>query len=240
MIVAIIPARSASARLPGKVLADIGGAPMVVRVWERVFAARGVDAVYVATDDDAVAQAVLAHGGRVLRTGPASNGTLRVAAAAASLSPAPTVVVNVQGDEPFVEPSLVTDLADAVVRGAAIATASAPLDAAEASKASRVKVVTDASGRALYFSRAPIPTRGPYRVHVGVYAFEARTLARVAALAPSPLEQAEQLEQLRWLEAGVPIQVLTVADAGLAVDTADDLQRARARWAGASTLVGCS
>ncbi|MFZ5479971.1 MAG: 3-deoxy-manno-octulosonate cytidylyltransferase [Myxococcota bacterium] len=222
MILAVIPARYDSTRLPGKALAEIGGTPMVVRVWERVRRARGVGRVVVATDDERIARAAASYGAEVVMTGTCASGTDRVAAAA--LGQGARVVVNVQGDEPFVEPDHVDLLADAVTADTPIATLSAPLLGDPADPA-RVKVVCDARGRALYFSRQPLPRA---RLHLGLYAFSAEALAGCTALPPSPLEQAERLEQLRWLEAGWAIRVVPVAKATLSVDTPADLERARA------------
>lgn len=227
MVLVVIPARYDSSRLPGKALADIGGAPMVVRVWERVRRAEGVDRVLVATDDARIADAVRQRGGDVVVTGPCESGTDRVALAARGSGA--RVVVNVQGDEPFLEPADVARVASAVNEANPIATAAAPLEAG-AEDPARVKVVCDAEGRALYFSRAPIPTGGPFRLHVGMYAFTADALERIARLPPSPLERAERLEQLRWLEAGMRIRVVPVPAGPVSVDTPADLERARALW----------
>ncbi len=225
MVLAVIPARYASTRLPGKALADLGGAPMVVRVWERVRRAEGIDRVLVATDDERIVAAVRARGGEVVMTGACVSGTDRVAEAARNSGA--RVVVNVQGDEPFVDPADITRVAAAVSDGTPIATASAPLTEG-VEDPSRVKVVCDERGRALYFSRAPIPHGGPWRLHVGLYAFTAAALDAVAALPPSLLERAERLEQLRWLEAGYRIRVVSIPEGPLSVDTPDDLARARA------------
>lgn len=227
LVLAIIPARYASTRLPGKALADVGGAPMVVRVWERARRARGIDRVIVATDDARIAEVCVAAGAEVAMTGDHASGTDRVAAVAREL-PA-DVVVNVQGDEPFLDPDHVAAVAAAVDDVAPIATGAAPL--ADASDPNRVKVVTDDRGLALYFSRQPIPSGGPWRLHVGLYAFAAPVLQAVASLPPSTLETSERLEQLRWLQAGYRVRVASLTGAPLSVDTPDDLARARARWA---------
>ncbi|MDP2304568.1 MAG: 3-deoxy-manno-octulosonate cytidylyltransferase [Pseudomonadota bacterium] len=226
MVLAVIPARYASARLPGKALADLGGTPMVVRVWNRVRRAEGIDRVLVATDDARIAEIVRAHGGEAVMTGPCVSGTDRVAEAARNRGA--RVVVNVQGDEPFVDPTDITRVGAAVSDGTPIATAAAPLTEGVEDPA-RVKVVCDEAGRALYFSRHPIPHGGPWRLHVGIYAFTAAALEAVAGLPPSPLERAERLEQLRWLEAGYRIRVVPVPEGPLSVDTPEDLIRARAR-----------
>lgn len=228
MVLAVIPARMASTRLPGKPLADIGGAPMVVRVWERVRRTEGIDRVLVATDDPRIAEAARARGAEVVLTGDCASGTDRVAEAARFTGA--LRVVNVQGDEPFVEPADIARVVAAVTEATPIATASAPLEA-DVEDPARVKVVCDPSGRALYFSRLPIPRGGPWLLHVGLYAFTAPVLQAVASLPPSPLERAEGLEQLRWLEAGYRIRVVAVPTGPVSVDTPDDLARAQARYA---------
>lgn len=218
----MIPARYGSSRLPGKALADLGGSPMVVHVWRR--ARMALEHVVVATDDPRIAEAVRAAGGLAVMTGEAPNGTARVAAAAVEAD----VIVNVQGDEPFVDPAHILAVGRAVDDAHPIATAAAPL--ADPADPARVKVVTDARGRALYFSRAPIPHGGPWRLHVGLYAFAREVLERVVRLPPSALELSERLEQLRWLEAGYPIQVVDVDRAEGGIDTPADLEQARIRF----------
>lgn len=213
----------ASTRLPGKPLADLGGTPMIVRVWER--ARLAVDRVVVATDDEAIAAAVRDAGGEVVMTGDCVNGTARCAAAKVDAD----VIVNVQGDEPFVDPAHIRAVAEAITTHRPIATVAAPLRG-DAQDPARVKVVFDPGGRALYFSRAPIPSGGPWWLHVGLYAFSRDVLERVVHLPPSPLEQAERLEQLRWLEAGYPIHVVQVDGAEGGIDTPADLDRARTRF----------
>jgi 3-deoxy-manno-octulosonate cytidylyltransferase (CMP-KDO synthetase) len=228
VVLAVIPARYGSTRLPAKALADIGGAPMVLRVWERVRSAPGVDRVLVATDDARIEACARAGGAEVVLTGSCASGTDRVAVAARDSGA--EVVVNVQGDEPFVDPGDITRVATAVLAGASIATGASPL-VGPPDDPSRVKVVVDSQGYALYFSRLPIPLGGPWLLHAGLYAFAAPTLQTLAALPPGGLEESERLEQLRWLAAGHRIQVVPVSGDGLAVDTAADLERARARFA---------
>jgi len=245
----VIPARYASTRLPGKPLADIGGKPMVVRVLERGRAS-GAQSVWVASDHEAVLDAVSAIGGDALMTrADHASGTDRLAEVAASLGwGADEIVVNVQGDEPLIEPALIRAVADALGDDpdAAIATAAHPLaSAAEMFNPNVVKVVCDARDRALYFSRAPIPWARdafatsrealpadlPVLRHVGIYAYRVSFLRRYAGLASAPLEQWEALEQLRALWHGYRIRVLTV-DAAPApgVDTVEDLARVRAEF----------
>ena len=231
---AVIPARYASTRFPGKPLADLGGRPMVVRVCERARES-GAQPVCVATDDERIADAVRRHGfeARMTRADHAS-GTDRVAEAAAQLGLADAaIVVNVQGDEPLVAPRLIARVAGALAADAqaSVATACHPIrDAAAFANPNVVKVVLDAKGGALYFSRAGIPfpreggTPQAYR-HVGVYAYRMAFLRRYAALAPAPLEAVEQLEQLRVLWHGHRIAaVIEEGESAPGVDTPADLQ----------------
>ena len=230
---AVIPARYASTRFPGKPLADLGGKPMVVRVCERARES-GADPVCVATDDARIAEAVRKHGfdARMTRAGHAS-GTERIAEAAAQLGLAgEAIVVNVQGDEPLIAPQLIARVAAALERNpqASVATACHPIhDAAEFTNPNVVKAVLNAKGEALYFSRAAIPhprSGAPQALrHIGIYAYRAAFLGRYASLAPSPLEVAEQLEQLRVLWHGY--RIATVIEEGAiapGVDTPADLQ----------------
>ncbi len=231
MVLAVIPARYASVRLPGKALADIGGVPMIVRVWEQVRRASSIDEVLIATDDLRIAEVARSAGAAVVMTGPCASGTDRVAEAVRGR--AASVVVNVQGDEPFIDPDDIARVAGAVSNDAAIVTAGCALfDAAD--DPARVKVVCDSAGRALYFSRSAIPHGGPWTLHVGIYAFLPRVIQELTALPSSPLERGERLEQLRWLEAGYRVRVVPVRGASLSVDTPVDLERARAHVRSAS------
>jgi 3-deoxy-manno-octulosonate cytidylyltransferase (CMP-KDO synthetase) len=231
---ALIPARYASTRFPGKALADLAGKPMVVRVCERARAS-GAAPVCVATDDERILQAVRAHGFEacMTRAGHAS-GTERIAEAAAALGlAADAIVVNVQGDEPLIAPRLIARVAAALAArpDASVATACHPIhDAREFGNPNVVKAVLDAKGDALYFSRAgiPFPRDGGapqgYR-HVGLYAYRVEYLRRFAALPPAPLEAIEQLEQLRVLWHGH--RIVTVIEEGAippGVDTPADLE----------------
>ena len=235
----VIPARYASTRFPGKALADIAGKPMVVRVCERA-AQSGAAGVHVATDDDRISDAVKAAGFAVVptRTDHAS-GTDRIAEAARRLKLADdALVVNVQGDEPLVEPKLVAAVARRLAERPAASMASAChaiADEAEMASANVVKVVLDAEGYALYFSRSRIPyPRVPgtptYR-HVGLYAYRAGFLHEFTALLPSPLEKAEALEQMRALWHGHRI-AMVAAEAAVppGVDTREDLEAVRRMW----------
>jgi 3-deoxy-manno-octulosonate cytidylyltransferase (CMP-KDO synthetase) len=232
-IAVIIPARWGAQRFPGKALADLAGRPLVAHVVERARKARGVDVVAVATDDDRIARAAEAAGAVAILTGPAATGTDRVAEAARKLRPAADVVVNLQGDEPLIEPEAVETLVSAMGKGVEMATLARPLDEGELERTQVVKVVTDLRGDALYFSRAPIPHRRAggrsalARAHVGIYAFTAAFLQEFAALAPGRLEGEESLEQLRALEHGHRIRVADTAYRGFGIDTPEDLERAR-------------
>jgi 3-deoxy-manno-octulosonate cytidylyltransferase (CMP-KDO synthetase) len=247
---AVVPARYASTRLPGKPLADIGGKPMVVRVVEAA-SKSGAFEVWVATDDKRVADVVVAHGHRAAMTrSDHASGTDRIAEVAEQFGWLDDdIVVNVQGDEPLIDPALVARVAQALAADAeaAIATAAhAITDAAEFMNPNVVKLVSDAAGRALYFSRAPIPwprdafsagraALPPHflaRRHIGLYAYRVSFLRRYGQLAPAPSEQWEALEQLRALWHGFHIRVIDCAHAPPAgVDTPEDLERVRLAFA---------
>jgi 3-deoxy-manno-octulosonate cytidylyltransferase (CMP-KDO synthetase) len=250
-IVAIIPARFGSTRLPGKPLSTIHGKPMVQHVWERARQARAVDRVLVATDDERIAEVVRAFGGEVVMTSHAhATGTDRLAEAAAATDA--EIVVNVQGDEPMLDASFIDGMVIPLRAepDLPMSTVSLPLtDVEEMLSSVVVKVVTDAAGNALYFSRSPIPfvreavdmrvaaalavSRKLARKHVGLYAYRREALLRFASLPPSPLEQAESLEQLRALHHGMKIRVVPMeGQSGVAVDTPQDLERVRAMMAG--------
>jgi 3-deoxy-manno-octulosonate cytidylyltransferase (CMP-KDO synthetase) len=253
----VIPARYASTRLPGKPLLDIGGRTMIQRVVEQA-AASGADEVIVATDDARIAAAV--HDPRrssasiAIMTDPAlPSGTDRVAVVARMRGWSDdTIVVNVQGDEPFVPPRLIGQAAEVLANNpeAAIATLATPIESLhDFLDPNVVKVVHAADGMALYFSRAPIPWsrdgadaglnsqtvhEGALR-HVGLYAYRVGALRALTALPPSSLEVTEKLEQLRAMQAGLRIAVAVCAEPpGPGIDTAADLERARARVAGQS------
>jgi 3-deoxy-manno-octulosonate cytidylyltransferase (CMP-KDO synthetase) len=243
--VAIIPARFHSTRLPGKALAMIGGRPMVCHVAERTRRARGLSRVIVATDDARVQAAVAAIGiEAVLTRADHPSGTDRLAEVAQAVPAA--VVVNVQGDLPLLDPRMIERLVAGLAADPALpmmTLATAVRDDAEWRSPHVVKVVMDAGGRALYFSRSPIPydrdrRRAPGEPlgwrHIGMYAYRRDALLRLAALPPSPLEQREQLEQLRALEHGIAIGIAEWTAEGpfIEVDTADDLERVRAAMDG--------
>ncbi|HEU5249827.1 MAG TPA: 3-deoxy-manno-octulosonate cytidylyltransferase [Thermoanaerobaculia bacterium] len=230
-VIGVIPARYASTRFPGKPLAPLAGRPMVLHVLAAARAARRLDRVLVATDDARIADVVRGDGGEAVFTSPdAASGTDRLAEAARRVIG--DVYVNVQGDEPLM-PAENIDLAVETLLASPdreIATVALPIATAEAGDPNVVKVAVAADGRALYFSRAPIPYprsgEPAYRKHLGLYAYRAGTLARLAALPPSPLERMESLEQLRWLEAGWTIWVGEAHADSIGVDTRDDLEKA--------------
>ena len=233
----IIPARYASTRFPGKPLVDLAGKPMVVRVCERA-AKSGADAVHVATDDERIASAVKDHGFRVVMTrAEHASGTDRLAEAAAVLKlDERHIVVNVQGDEPLIEPALIRQVADRLAHlenEADMSTACHAIhDTASLANPNVVKVVMDAGGHALYFSRSriPYPREGeaPCYRHAGIYAYRVGFLRRYAALEPAPLEKAEALEQLRALWHGHRIAVVvSETDIPPGVDTPQDLEAVR-------------
>lgn len=242
----VIPARYASTRLPGKPLVDIAGQPMIVRVAAAASRAR-TDGVWVATDDERIASAVRHHGfNAVMTRADHVSGTDRIAEVAEQLRWSDAdIVVNVQGDEPLLDPALMEAVAAALSGdpGAAMATAAHPItEASDFFNPNVVKVVCDTRGRALYFSRAPIPwdrdrfagTREtlpadlPAQRHIGLYAYRVGFLRRFGELAASPLERCESLEQLRALWHGYPIQVVSVdVPPAPGVDTAEDLERVR-------------
>ena len=239
-VVAVIPARWAATRLPGKPLAEIAGRAMIQHVWERVARCRSVDQVLVATDDRRIEEAVLGFGGKVRMTSPEHrSGTDRVEEAVRGLDA--DLVVNVQGDEPLIDPEAIAQ-AIAVLLAAddsvGVGTLAFPIaSSVDLADPNLVKVVVDGRGRALYFSRAPIPFHrasagglaraGLHRGHVGIYAFRRAVLERFVSLPPGVLEQAEGLEQLRLLEHGIGIAVGQTERRTVGVDTAEDLERVR-------------
>ncbi|HIE04112.1 MAG TPA: 3-deoxy-manno-octulosonate cytidylyltransferase [Candidatus Latescibacteria bacterium] len=238
-VVAVIPARYWSSRLPGKPLLDIGGKPMIRWVWERTCRAGAVGRVIVATDDPRVAEVVEEFGGEVVMTSPEHpSGTDRVAEVAKGLSP--DLVVNVQGDEPFLDPEVVDQVVEAILKlDVPMATAAGRIDDPEQLwDPSVVKVVLDLEGHALYFSRSPIPflrdvpeegwlEKAKFLRHIGIYAYRREFLMTLSGLPPTPLELYEKLEQLRALEHGYKIAVAETEYQSFGVDTPEDLRRAR-------------
>jgi 3-deoxy-manno-octulosonate cytidylyltransferase (CMP-KDO synthetase) len=244
-VLAVIPARYHSTRLPGKPLLDIAGQPMIAHVYARVRAASRVDAVLVATDDPRIVAAVEAAGGHAwLTSADHPSGTDRLAEVARDLPCG--LIVNVQGDEPLIEPSAIDAAIAPLLADPAIemTTLCRPLASGELTNPNVVKVVRRLDGRALYFSRLPIPYRrdaqaadvragapapAPSMAHVGLYGYRRATLLRLAGLPPTALEQAEALEQLRALEHGIDITVVPTTHDGIGVDTPEDLARVRQR-----------
>ena len=244
-VLAIIPARYASTRFPGKPLAELGGESIISRVYHRVRRTEGIEDVMVATDDETICDHVesFAEEGAVMMTSEEHrSGTDRCGEVVSRLERqgySYDVILNVQGDEPFVEPDQLQALIDCFsnpeVQIATLATRIGKAD--ELLSENNVKVVRAADGRALYFSRQAIPCcrgvepkqwidRYGYLKHVGIYAFRAEVLPELCRLEPSPLEEAEKLEQLRWLEAGYPIHVALTDHANIGIDTPADLAAA--------------
>lgn len=241
--IVIIPARLGSTRLPGKVLLDRTGKPLIQHVWEAAKAARTAARVVVATDDARVRDAVAGFGGEpVMTRADHPNGTSRLAEAAAALGVGPDdLVVNVQGDEPELEPGSIDAAVEALIGtpGASIGTIAVPFAAGEDPRDPNcVKVVRDLKGRALNFSRSLMPFdrdgRGeaaarPLR-HVGLYVYRRAFLDQYVRLEPTPLERAEQLEQLRALEHGYQIAVAVRDAARVGIDTPEQYEAFVARW----------
>lgn len=245
-LLGVVPARYASTRLPGKPLVDIGGKSMVQRVVEQAQRARSLQAVVVATDDPRIVDHVHGFGGEaVLTSADHPSGTDRCWEAVERLGAGRfDGVVNIQGDEPFIAPEQIDEVCAALrAPGVTIATlAQVVTDDRDLDDPGEVLITTDVRMNALYFSRAAIPflrQPGPgprhgrfrYLKHVGLYAFATATLERLVRLVPSALEQAESLEQLRWLENGFPVRVALTALPSFCVDTPADLEEARRRVA---------
>lgn len=237
-ILAVIPARYASSRLPGKPLVSLAGKPMIQHVWERARRAESVSRILVATDDERVLRAVAEFGGEaVLTRADHNSGTERVAEVAASAAGSEAAMfVNVQGDEPLIEPAAVDAAVHALLTddSAQVATLAVPVaNPTEVMDPNVVKVVLDFEDNALYFSRAPIPwvrdTEGPVRArhlkHIGLYAFRRGALLEFPTFPRGELEKLEQLEQLRWLENGYKIRVAETRYDSVSVDVAEDVPR---------------
>jgi 3-deoxy-D-manno-octulosonate cytidylyltransferase len=238
-VAVVIPARYGATRLPGKPLAEIDGRPMIWYVWDKARRAKVPSRVLVATDDERIAAAVRGFGGEAVLTSPdCASGTDRVAEAARGMDEG--IIINLQGDEPLMDPSVIDAVASPLLSDPDVSMSTAALpgdDPGEFARPSVVKVVIDAKGDALYFSRAPIPhyrDNGPgrFRKHLGIYGYRREFLFRVAALAPSPLEEAERLEQLRVLQAGYRIRVVDVGHDSVGVDTPEDLKAVEERLCG--------
>ena len=236
-IALVIPARWGSTRFPGKSLHPIAGKPLVQHVWERSLQAKGISCVLIATDDDRIAEAALNFGADVVMTSPDHpSGTDRIAEVASRIKEA-THFINVQGDEPMIDPLLIASLAKSLKSDPKIGmiTAATPFtDPKEADDPNCVKVVVGRNGNALYFSRSRIPYQRDAKdktsavaplLHVGIYGYRRDVLRKLVRFAPTPLEQCEKLEQLRALENGIPIRVVMTAHRGVGVDTPEDAVR---------------
>jgi len=236
----IIPARYESVRFPGKSLADILGKPMIWHVYQQACRCPELNHIVLATDDERIRQAADSFDIPVVMTrSDHKSGTDRVLEAARYLKvPRDAVVVNIQGDEPCLEPAMISELVRPFVGDdIQVTTLARRMSAGEAASPDRVKVVFASDGRALYFSRAPIPYPGQaqdasaeetYWLHIGLYAFRMRALERFSDLSPSRLEKQEKLEQLRLLENDIPIQVVETVHNSHGVDSPQDLEAVRA------------
>ena len=236
--IAIIPARYASTRFPGKPLAMLGGKPVIQRVYEQV--TRVLPEAWVATDDERIRQAVDAFGGHVVMTrANHKSGTDRIEEAAEKINTDADVIVNIQGDEPFIQPAQIEEVCrqfdDPTTQIATLGKPFTTMDAVD--NPNSPKIVTDVRGFALYFSRSVIPfVRGeehatwldhfPYLKHLGIYAYRRDVLREVTQMPQSPLEKAESLEQLRWLQNGYRIRVGLTDVETVGIDTPADLERA--------------
>jgi 3-deoxy-manno-octulosonate cytidylyltransferase (CMP-KDO synthetase) len=225
-VLAVIPARFHSTRLPGKILAEIAGKPMIEHVYRRASAAARVHGVVIATDDERIASAVRAFGGAAIMTRPDHvSGTDRIAEAVAQLSCA--IVVNVQGDEPLIDPATIDAAIAPLLEDGSVdmSTISRPFKGRDEFESRHVvKVVVNNSGEALYFSRAPLPGAA---AHVGLYVYRRDTLLKLASTPAARLELEESLEQLRALVNGIRIRVVETAHVAAGVDTPEDLERVR-------------
>jgi len=237
MILGIIPARYASTRFPGKPLVIIDGKPMIQRVYEQALKS-DLDAVVVATDDVRIADAVRSFGGNVVMTSENHpSGTDRCAETLTIFEGAWKAVVNIQGDEPYIQPSQINAVASLLKNGAPIATLVKKIDSIEdLTNINSPKVVLSNTDNALYFSRQPIPfqkgvdisdwlNHGTYYKHIGIYGYQSAVLPQLTQLKQGILEMAESLEQLRWLENGYSIMTAETTENTIAIDTPEDLSR---------------
>jgi 3-deoxy-manno-octulosonate cytidylyltransferase (CMP-KDO synthetase) len=237
MILGIIPARYASTRFPGKPLVIIDGKPMIQRVYEQALKS-DLDAIVVATDDVRIADAVSSFGGNVVMTSENHpSGTDRCAEALVNFEGDWKAVVNIQGDEPYIQPSQINAIASLLKNGAPIATLVKKIDnTEELTNINSPKVVLSNTGDALYFSRQPIPylkgidisewlKHGIYYKHIGIYGYQSEVLPELTQLKQGILEMSESLEQLRWLENGYSIMTAETTENTVAIDTPEDLSR---------------
>jgi 3-deoxy-manno-octulosonate cytidylyltransferase (CMP-KDO synthetase) len=241
--VVIIPARWSSTRFPGKPLHQIGGKPLLRHVWERCQSAKKIESTIIATDDMRIAEAAFAWGAEVALTSPKhQSGTDRIAEVAARAKNF-SIIINVQGDEPLIQPQLIDRMVETLLknREIAIVTAAHPFEnSRDALSPHQVKVVVDLAGNALYFSRAPIPSTNSggsslLLRHQGIYGFRRMMLLQFVKWKPTPLEQAESLEQLRALENGVRVHVLVTKHGSPGVDTPSDAEAVAASLRKGST-----
>ncbi len=236
-VIGIIPARFGATRLPGKPLEDLNGKPIIEHVWQQASRAKCLSRLLVATDDQRIFAAVLGFGGEAIMTpSECASGTDRLAVVAEKLTC--DIVVNIQGDEPFLPGTYIDKLVEPLLQDKQLqmSTLAAPLPAEEIRNPNAVKVVCDLKEYAMYFSRAAIPfsrdgqmefkNQHP-RLHLGLYAYRRKFLLEFAKMPPAPLEQIERLEQLRVLENGIKIKVVAVSKPILSIDTPRDLARAR-------------
>ena len=231
-ILCIIPARYTSSRFPGKPLVDINGKPMIQLVWEQAKKAKNISGIIVATDDVRILETVHAFGGEAVMTrGNHQSGTDRCCEALKKQSQNFDAVINLQGDEPFIDESYIDKVAELLINGADIATLAHPIeDAEDISNPNKVKVVFSKQKKALYFSRIVIPfnldnAETEYFGHIGIYGYKTNALKQITQLKPSKLELAERLEQLRWLENDFSVFVDVVDKPTFGIDTPEDLKR---------------
>ncbi|MEO0453789.1 MAG: 3-deoxy-manno-octulosonate cytidylyltransferase [Verrucomicrobiota bacterium] len=231
-VVAVIPARFGSTRFPGKILAQIAGKPMIQHVWQRISEATTINQIIIATDDQRIEKAALDFGAQVVMTDPAApSGTDRVAEAVGQISA--DWIINVQGDEPLIDPGVLDDFVRGLGDFPMATLARQRFDQEGFQDPNQVKVVFNDQEGALYFSRAPVPCDrdgkgGPWWHHLGIYAYRPEALMRLVALPPSSLEKLECLEQLRALENGIAIQVMPTTFESIGVDTPEDIARVEA------------
>jgi 3-deoxy-manno-octulosonate cytidylyltransferase (CMP-KDO synthetase) len=238
-IIVIIPARFSSSRFPGKPLVDIGGKPMIQRVYEQAQKAKGITKIIVATDDARIEKVVKKFGGNVVMTSPGhESGTDRCAEVIKYTNEEFDIVINVQGDEPFIHPEQIEQVAKTLAQhnteiASLVRVAKHNEDVFDPSK---VKVTLDYTKKALYFSRSPIPynrqaneknwiDHTDYYLHVGIYGYRADVLREISALPPGKLEMCESLEQLRWLENGYAIHMDITTHESYGIDTKEDLEK---------------
>ncbi|QEC52750.1 3-deoxy-manno-octulosonate cytidylyltransferase (CMP-KDO synthetase) [Anseongella ginsenosidimutans] len=250
-IIGIIPARFASVRFPGKPLADIGGKPMIRRVYEQVCKSSAVSEVVVATDDERILRAVTGFGGKAMLTSSGHQSGTDRCAEVAGMFPGYDIVINIQGDEPFIDPAQIDELCSCFQTGekengsgVELASLYKKITSPEELKNPNLpKIVMNGKKEAIYFSRFPVPyLRGvpaekwlehrDYYKHIGIYGYRRDILLEITKLPPSPLELSESLEQLRWLENGYTIRLAETRAATHAIDTPEDLQRVLKEFGG--------